>query len=313
MGMTNDELIRKADLAQDALQTDGGEMVPDKFDQFLGRAVEKSELLEMANTTSQSSVEAIFPKMKFTGQVVHRVPTHGTALSQANRSAPTMSEVSIRTEKFMAEVSLNFEHLEDNIMQERLEGYLVDYMGQYVGRDTQRIALNGDTTSADIDYNGFDGLRALVTSNTVDALSAALDIDKLEEALSALPEEFLGEMDKLRFMMAHKEYRKYRKALSSRIGALGDALLTNQNELTQLSVDLASMSSWPTNLGVGSDETDVLLTDPENFRISFWRNVRMAREVDERAQKVHFIWSYRFGVALEEEEACVKIENVQVA
>ena len=314
MGLSNQELMQKADLAHDALSTDGGELAPVKFDKFIGRAVTATELLPLVRTISQSSTEEDIPKMKFTGRVSHRVPVHGVALGLAQRSAPVLSEVTLTTHKFMAECSLTYEHLEDNVMRDNLEGYLIEYMGTLIGRDTQDNMLNGDTTSADIDLNGFDGLRALVTTYTVDAASAVIDIDKFEEALSDLPEEFLGQMSSLRFLMSHKEMRKYRKALSARIGALGDALLTKGGPgLSQLDVDLTGISGWPTNLAVGGNETDIVLTDPENLIVSYWRKVRMQMEQDKRAERVHFIWSYRVGCALEEEEAAVKIENVLVA
>jgi len=314
MGLSNQELMQKADLAHDALRTDGGELAPEKFNTFVGRAVAATELLPMVRTISQSSTQEYIPKLKFTGRVSHRMPVHGVALGVAQRSTPVLSEVELTTHKFQAECSLTYEHLEDNVMRGNLEGYLIDYMGKLIGRDTQDNMLNGDTTSADMDLNGFDGLRALVTTYVVDAASAVIDIDKFEEALSDLPEEFLGEMGKLRFLMSHKEMRKYRKALSARIGALGDALLTKlSGGMAQLDVDLESISGWPTNLAVGGNETDIILTDPENLIVSYWRKVMMEMEKDKRAQRVHFIWTYRVGCALEEEEAAVKIENVLVA
>lgn len=315
MGLSNQELMQKADLAHDALRTDGGELAPEKFNTFVGRAVAATELLPLARTISQTSTQEYIPKMKFTGRVSHRVPVHGVALGAAQRSTPVLSEVELTTHKFQAECSLTYEHLEDNVMRGNLEGYLIDYMGKVIGRDTQDNMLNGDTTSADMDLSGFDGLRALVTTYVVDAASAVIDIDKFEEALSELPEEFLGQVHAMRFLMSHKEQRKYRKALSARIGALGDALLTNSGGdlLSQLDVPLFPVSGWPTNLAVGGNETDIILTDPENLIVSYWRKVTMEMEKDKRAQRVHFIWTYRVGCALEEEEAAVKIENVLVA
>lgn len=312
MALSNQELMEKADLAHDALRTDGGELAPTKFNTFIGRAVAATELLPLARTISQASTQEYIPKMKFTGRVSHRVPVPGVALGAAQRSTPVLSEVELTTHKFMAECSLTYEHLEDNVMRGNLENYLIEYMGTLIGRDTQDNMVNGDTTSADIDLNGFDGLRALVTTYTVDAVGAVIDIDKFEEALSELPEEFLGQLNSMRFLMSHKEERKYRKALSARIGALGDALLTQSPGLSQLGTPFEGISGWPTNLAVGGNQTDIVLTDPDNLIISYWRKVMMEMDTDKRAQRVHFIWSYRVGCALEEEEAAVKIENVLV-
>ncbi|MDD5542895.1 MAG: phage major capsid protein [Acidobacteriia bacterium] len=314
MALSNAELIQKADLAHDALRTDGGELAPTKFNTFVDRAVAATELLPLARTITQGSTQEYIPKMKFVGRVAHYQPVAGNALSLAQRSAPVLSEVKLETHEFVAECSLTYSQLEDNVMRNNLEAHLIEYMGKLIGKDTQDNVLNGDTTSATFDLTPFNGLRALVTTNTVDALSAAIDIDKFEEALSDLPEEFLGQMNKLRFMMSHKEQRKYRKALSARIGALGDAMLTKLGGgMSQLDVDLLPLSGWPTNLGVGANLTDIVLTDPENIIISYWRKVMMEMEQDKRARRVHFIWSYRVGCAMEEEEAAVKIQNVLVA
>jgi HK97 family phage major capsid protein len=188
MALSNQELIdlvRKGDLANDALRVDGGELPPAKYTTFIDRAVAATELLPLARTTSQQSTIDYIPKMKFVGRVAHYQPQAGNALSLAQRSAPVLSEVKLETHEFVAECSLTYSQLEDNVMRNNLEAHLIDYMGKCVGKDTQDNILNGDTTSATFDLTPFNGLRSLVSTYTVDALSAAIDIDKFEEALSA--------------------------------------------------------------------------------------------------------------------------------
>ncbi len=311
--MQNEELVKKADFQLSALTTDGGVLEPKKFEEFVGRAVAATEFLPLARTTTQGAPEDKIPKLKFVGRVAHYMPTAGVALSEAQRSAPVTSEITLSTKKFMAECAMPTEVFEDNVMQERLEAFLIDYFGKLIGRDTQDNVVNGDTTSATTDLTAFNGMRAAVTTNLVNAASAALSIDMLEEAMTSLPDEFRGAMDKLAFFMSDVLVTKYRRALAARATSLGDQMMVSKGEYQQLGLPFKGITNYPVDLGLTGNLTDVVLTDPENVVVSYWRKV-VTKKLDlTREDKVTFVWSYRVGCALEEEEAAVKIYNVLCA
>jgi hypothetical protein len=309
----NQELIQKADFQTASLTSDGGALPPDKFDQFVLRAVEETEFLGLANTGSQAAPTAQIPKMKFVGRVAHYVPTPGTALAEAQRSAPVTSEVTITAHKFVAECTLERETLEDNVERESLEAHLMGYFPGLIGRDTQDNVINGATTSTDVDLTPFNGLRAAVTTYQVDALSAALSIDMIEEAMTSLPGEFRQRMDSKRLIMSDILEMKWRKAMAARATTLGDVNTVERRAQAALGVQFLPITKWPVDLGITGNLTDAILTDPANIRVSYWRRVEQVRVLLEREDKVTYIWRYRMGSAMEEEEAAARIYNILCA
>lgn len=309
MSISNEDFIKKADFQLASLTTDGGELAPEKFKQIIDRAVTTQDFLSKVHVTSQTSTVDKISKMKFTGRVAHSVPNAGTALSLAQRSAPVMSEVEITTHKFMAECKMPNEVYEDNVEMEKLEAHLITYLGEHIGIDTQENVLHGITTSANPDLAVFNGLRAQVTTNTFDALSGALSIDMIGAAINLLADEFRS-LSNLGFFTSDKLIMLYRMALAARATSAGDIYMLDKKEVTPLGYTLSPVHAWPTNLGIAANETDVILCDPENVIVSYKRKVTQKKVDLPREDSTSIVWSYRVGMALEEEEACVKIENV---
>jgi len=311
MAMGNEELMRKAELATADLTTNGGELAPDKFDQFVARATVASKFLSEARVTSQKSTTDVIPKLRFTGRVAYRA-TEGTALTLAQRTAPATSEVSITTDEFVAELPLTDSVLEDNVARGSLADLIEMEMPKRIGRDTQLNFIQGDTTSADYDLAAFDGIRAATTTNTVNAASARLSLAHIASARLALPEEFRNDLTTLRLMVGDTVEVNYRQDLAARATGYGDAVLQGNDPLTQLGIRMMVIPEWPVTLAPGN-LSDGILTDPKNWIISFWRKVTMETERSARARKTTWIWSYRVGGDYEEEEAAVKIQNILAA
>ena len=311
MPLGNDEIMAKAEMQLSDLRTNGGELAPHKFDEFIARATVATPLLSLARTTSQQSTVDVIPKLRFTGRVAHRA-TDGVALSEAHRTAPITSEVEIETTEFVAELPLTDSILEDNVMRGNLLNLVEQEMPKRIGRDTQENMILGDTGSADYDLAGFDGMRALATTNNVDASGTKLSLAHIASSRLAMPEEFRSDLTMLRLLMADNVEVRYRQDLAARMGALGDAILQGNDPIKQLSIAFEVITEWPITLTPGN-YSDALLLDPKNFIISYWRKITMESERSARARKTTLIWSYRVGCNYEEEEAVVTIDNLLVS
>jgi hypothetical protein len=69
---------------------------------------------------------------------------------------------------------------------------------------------------------------------------------------------------------------------------------------------------FPEDLGVGSDQTAILLCNPKNIHVGIWRNIRVesARDISEGTLKI--VATLRFDVKFAEEPGVAKAINVQL-
>ncbi len=309
MSMSIEEVLRKADLQLADLRANGGAMNESQAAQFFEDATIDAPLLDAARTTSQKAITDKLPKIKFAGRISHRA-TDGEALAIDDRSAPTISEVSITTTEFKAEIDLTDGELLENVEGNNLLNRVKSMATRQIGIDTQENMVRGDTTSATYDLAAFDGCRELVTSYIVDCAGAALSEDKLIDAIKLLPERYAGSLDGYRFAMARNVELNYRKDLASRVGLLGDLMLTKKDPISIGGVPFQIIPGWPTNLGLTGDRSDALLVDWKNFIISYWRTITFETERMARAGKTAIIFTYRVGCQYEEEQAVVKLEDI---
>jgi hypothetical protein len=311
MPIGNDVLLEKADTQLSSFTTSDGLLQPDKADKFIREAVISARLLSMLRVDAMKKPEMILPKLGISGRVSHAA-SHGVALTQSQRTAITPTGINMTTKEFVAEVDLNDGIMEDNIERKTLWNTVNDMMKKRIARDIQENILEGDTTSADVDLAAFDGMLKLATSHVHDASTTVFSLDHGEAMMDLIPEQYAEDESKLRFLCSLSMERKYRKALASRMGALGDALLTSKRPISVMGITLEKIAGWPNDLHAGSS-TDSILMPPKLARVGFWRQIRMEMDRDPRARSTAHIWSYRVGFQYEEEDAVVKGEDFLIA
>lgn len=308
----NRTLLEKADLALSDLLTDGGNLVAAQAKKFVRLLIKESVVLGIAAVRPMKSKTQLIEKIRF-GSRILRAGTSKTPLSTADRASPDLSKVELETSLFKAEVDLDNEVLEDNIEQGSLRQTIMELMGEAIARDMDEVIVQGDTTSTDTFLAQFDGLLAATTSNVVAGGSASLSATQLKGAIKTIPTEFIRNKKKLRFLTSVDAETDFRDTLSARATVAGDRFLLEDVPVMYSGVPLMDVPLFPEDLGVGSNETNCLLTDPKNITVGVWRRITFETDKDISAGILKIVASIRFDFKWVEETAVVKIDAITVS
>ncbi|MCA9560852.1 MAG: phage major capsid protein, partial [Myxococcales bacterium] len=250
-------------------------------------------------------------KIKF-GSRILRPGAEATALAAGDRVKPDLSQVELDAKLFKAEVRLSDETLEDSIERGQLRQTIMEMMAEAISRDMEEVVVNGDTASADAFLAVMDGVLKQATSNVADAGGAAISKDLLRDMLKTLPSEHLRDKKAMRFLTSVDADLDYRNTLAERATAVGDKFLEGDTPVLYSGVPVQPVPLFPENLGVGADQTAVLLCNPKNIHVGIWRQIRIesAREISEGTLKI--VATLRFDVKYAEEPGVAKAINVQL-
>lgn len=311
MPMSNVEIMKKLEMLSSEL-TNGGLMPAKVAKKFIVSAVNSAPLLRLMRTVMMTEPEQKFPKLVITGRTFHAA-TESEVPPSADFVAPTTDEVSLTSKELVSVVPLSDSVFEDNVEGKQLWNTVEAFMRKKAAADAQDNFINGDTTSSDADLALFDGLIALVTSNTVDASAAAWSATLATNGMLAMDEEYREqERANLRWFGSETTELKYRLALSARATPLGDMLLEQKKGSSPMGVDMINIPGWPTNQSPGSRTTEILM-NPKQFVGGWHRNIKVEFERKATARKTYMVISMRIGCALEQELATASVYNISVA
>ncbi len=309
--MDNRTIIAKADLALANLTSDGGILQPAQAAKFMRVMVKASKLLGMSTVVPMKSHKQLVEKIRF-GSRILRAGNEGVALPEGERSKPDLSKVQLSAELFKAEVRLDNEVLEDSIEKSELRQTIMQLMGEAIARDVEEVAINGDTTSTDPTLAKINGALALATLHTVNAGTVALNKGVLRDMMKTMPNEYLRDKKTLRYMTSVNAEIGYRDYLADRGTQGGDAYLAENAPINYNGIRVDDIPLFPENLGGGTNCTDVLLSDPKNFNVGIWRNIRVETDKMVSEGVLVIVASLRFDVKWAVADAVVKATNVLV-
>lgn len=312
MVMNNRTLLQKADLQLSDLLTDGGALVPAQAKKFIRLLIKESAILPIATVKPMRSKKQLVEKVRFASRIL-RAGSEGVALSSADRSKPDTSKVELDSKLFRAQVDLTTEVLEDNIEQGSFRQTIMELMGEAISRDMDEIVVNGDVTSPDTFLAQFDGMLASATSNVVGGGGNALASDDLKAAIKAMPTEFIRNKRQLRFMTSIDAETDYRDTLSQRDTVAGDRFLQEDTPIMYSGIPVMDVPLFPEDLGGGSNETNVILTDPKNILVGVWRKITIETDKDIERGVMKIVANLRFDFKYVEETATVKVTAVTVS
>lgn len=311
--LSNMTVLQKADLALADISAGGGLLLPEPAQQFIRLLIDESRLLPMATVVPMKAQNAFVPKIRFASRIL-RPGQEATALSAADRSKPTLTNVELHTKLFKAEVRLPDEVLEDNIEKDQLKATIMSMMSEAIARDIEEVAILGDTALGDgSTLAQLDGVLKLSTSNVVDAAGATLNKGILKDMLKAMPKVYMRDRTRMRFLTSIDAKIDLTDNLGNRQTAGGDTLTFDGGTVKYQGVTLDEVPMFPDNLGGGNNTTDVLLTDPKNLQVGIWRQIKMETAKDISAGVTIIVATLRIGIQWAEEAAVVKAINVKVA
>jgi len=307
----NRTILQKADLALADLTAGGGLLKPAQAQKFMRLLIKDSPLMRLATVVPMASPKQQLSKIKF-GSRVLRPGQEATALALADRARPDLSQVELDAKLFKAEVRISDEVLEDSIERGELRQTIMEMMAEAISRDMEEVLINGDTLSADPFLAVMDGVLKQATSNVVDAAGNPISKDLLRDLLKTVPSEHLRDKRAMRFMTSVDADLDYRNTLAERATTVGDRLLEGDSPVLYSGVPIQSIPLFPEDLGVGNDQTNILLCNPKNIHVGIWRNIRVesARDISEGTLKI--VATIRFDVKFAEEPGVAKAINVQL-
>lgn len=310
--MDNRTLVKKADLALADLTTGGGLLQPAQANKFMRVLIREAKLMKAATVVPMRSPKQIIDKIRFGGRVLRRGKS-ATALTQAERAKPDLSNVELDASLFKAEVHLDNEVLEDSIEGGSLRQTIMTTLGEAIARDMEDILVNGDTASTDDFLSVFDGILKQATSNLV-TVSPTASLTKviLRDMLKTMPNEFLRNKRLMSFFTSTDAQIDYAESLASRDTVLGDRFHMEDVPPAFSGVKVVDIPLFPEDLGAGN-ETNALLLDPKNIQVGIWRRIKVETDKDISAGVLVIVATLRFDVKYAIEDAVVKATGIKVA
>ncbi|HMA93894.1 MAG TPA: phage major capsid protein, partial [Polyangiaceae bacterium] len=197
--MDNRTILEKADLALADLTAGGGILKPAQAQKFMRLLIKQSALMQLATVVPMASPKQQISKIKF-GSRILRPGQEATALTQAQRAVPDLSQVELDAKLFKAEVRLSDEVLEDSIERGELRQTIMAMMADAIARDMEEVVINGDTLSTDPFLATLDGVLKQATSNVVDAAGVRISKELLRDLIKTLPSEYLRDKSAMRYL-----------------------------------------------------------------------------------------------------------------
>ena len=308
----NRSILEKADLALGELTTDGGVLQPAQAQRFIRILIDKSVVMNMATVTPMKAQKQLIEKIRF-GSRILRAGQEATALPKADRSKPDLSKVELDAQLFKAEVRLSDEILEDSIERDQLRNTVMQLMSESIARDMDEVIVQGDTASADPFLAQFDGMLKAATSNIVLGGTTVISKTHLKNMLKTMPSEFLRNKTSMRYLTSVDARIDYQDLVADRATMLGDTALESDHAPMYSGIPLLDVPLFPENLGGGTNETNIILTDPKNINVGVWRRIKIDTDKLVSEGVLLVVATMRFDFKYQEETAVVKTTGIKVS
>ena len=320
MGVSNAELAKRADIAIGDLESNGGKLDPEQEAMFLNLIKKEPTILSDARWVNMSAPQRKINRMGFGSRIMKAAP-QGTSpfaaddgsndrwLAANDRSKVTTSQITLTTKEVMAEVHIPYEVLEDNIEGGGFEAHILSEMARQAARDLEDLLINGDTASGDAYLAVMDGLLKQSVTNVYDAAgdftsgqTVTLVPDTIEGNLLTMPEQYLRNLNDMRFYVGTPSTIRYRGNVAKRATGYGDSALTTDNRLVAYGLEIAAAPYMPA--------ANAIFTFPDNIIFGVQRDISIETDKDIRAREIIIVLTMRIDSKLDLEEACVKTTNI---
>lgn len=311
------EFVRRSDLVLSDLNTNGGLLSIEQNNQFIRNLTDQDTILRLARTVPMDAPVQRINKIGFNSNIMKPASQDraassavhsGRRLTEAHRSKPTTSYVTLTTSEVMAQVNLGYEVLEDNIERGQLQNTILALLSAKISEELEKLFLQGDfgaTAGADPWLDVMEGVLQLATGHTYDAAGAPISANIFNAAFKQLPTKYRANRGALRWLSAMDTESDYRLAVASRQTGLGDAILTGTTPLPVLGTPMVGAAFMPTS--------NILLTNPQNLLFGVQRNIRLETDRDITSREILIVVTMRIAIGIEENDALVKVTNLGAA
>lgn len=309
---TNQDLLKKADIALSDLTSNGGLLNPEQTDSFIRTLIDQPTIMNVARVVTMNAPERKINKIGF-GSRILRPATSATALSDSDRSKPDLGQVTLNTKEVIAEVHIPYDVLEDNVARGNINAAagqsagglmqtMIDLIAERAALDLEELALLGDDDSEDTYLALLDGFLKLADEHEVDGENASISKNLLKAGVIAMPDKYLRNRAQMMHFVSVDNETEYRDTYASRETALGDTMLTGQSPVYAYGSQLVSVPMMPNTKG--------LFCNPQNLIFGIQRRITMEYDKDIRARTFIIVLTTRVATAIEEVDAVVKYYDI---
>lgn len=309
---SNQELIRKADMALSDLANDGGLLNPEQTDTFIQTLMDSPTILNVARMVTMNAPQKKINKIGF-GSRILRPAVSATALAAGDRSKPDLGQITLNTKEVIAEIHLPYDVLEDNIEGGSIYGgmesgagglhsTIVALVGQRAALDLEELGILGDTNSGDPYLALADGFLKRAVTHIVDCQGATISKDAFKLAIKAMPDKYLRVRGDNQFFVSVDNETEYRDTVANRVTGLGDSALVSANSMTAFGSAIQAAPLMPNSRGI--------YTNPNNLIFGVQRKINIEYDKDIRARKFIIVLTARVDFQIEETDAVVGLKNI---
>lgn len=309
---SNQDLVKKADLALADLASNGGLLSPEQTDSFIQTLMDSPTMLNVARVVTMNAPQKKINKIGFGARILNPAVS-SVALADAKRAKPDLGQILLQSKEVIAEIHLPYDVLEDNIEGGNigaamgssaggLQDTIMALIGQRTALDLEELAVLGDTLSLDPYLAMTDGFLKRATAHVVDFKAATITKDAFKLAIKAMPDKYLRIRGENSFFVSVDNETEYRDTVANRVTGLGDAALVTANSLAVFGSPIQAAPLMPNTSGI--------YTNPNNLIFGIQRKVNIEYDKDIRARKFIVVVTARIDFQIEETDALVKIINI---
>lgn len=314
---TRNEILERADLAIQQLDTNGGLLMPDQANAFIDLILDQPTILPQVRVVRMAAPEVKINRIGFGSRILRAARnaaglgaeddgSNGRHVRKADRAAPQTSQIILRDSEVIAEVRLPYEVLEDNIEGQALEAHIMRLIAERAALDLEELALWGDTASADEYLELQDGWLKRSTSHVVDNLGVGVNPDLFANAMLALPQKYLRNLPQMRGFISVANTIRYRQNIAQRQTGAGDSAILSNIPLAAHGLQLEGAPM----LAADSVGATGLVTFPQNLLWGIRRDITVETDKDIRAREWIIVLTLRIAIQIDDVDATVKLENI---
>lgn len=310
--MKHNEMLARVFKA-DASSTDlasGGALRDDIAVRYIQTPFKESNMFSEVRIEPMRAGTKHLPKVIF-GSDVAKPGTEGVALPLASRSKLTHSEVVLSVVEVKAEARYSTQYIEDSIQNGSFESVIETLFRANFRSNLEKLAIQGDTGSADPLLALTNGWLARATSVTYAHGTAVPNKTLWSEAVRAMNAEFIRSPERMRhYTGVHARYR-YMEEVADRMTGLGDEYFRTTATVTGMGIPIIGVENFPETQGGGSNETSALTTMPENLIVGFYPgDVTVKMDEDISSGVTLMVARVRIGIQIEEGNAVTKSTGI---
>lgn len=289
-------------------------------ERFIDNLIDQSVLLKSCRTEKLDAATTHIDKIGLSGKILKKATE---ATDPGETVGITTSRIAISAKEVIAIVRISDQSIRDNIEGEALVQHILQMMGKQSGNELEEAGMMGDTGVADTGildlWDGWykqakaGGAHVIDASGDPDPYWPGTNTSKAGRLMKALPYRYRRDKSALAWIQNPDMYQDYEDMLAERGTGLGDRAIIGEKLLTLRRVGNIEVPLLPIDLGVGDDETFMMLTPMKNLITGIRLNVTLEPERKARLRCTDWVLTFMADYRIEEADAIAIYDKAKIA